>query len=357
MRVATPSPLDAGRRHRIGLALRADSVSLWLGAALNFTSRRVTDASDSGKRRRDVTRRYRPWPYRSVLTRSCATPFGRLTAAVAFTGELIRYRDMQLDHIIPQSLQGDELHHLLEASGLDAEWRVHDLQNVVPSCAACNGSKRDRLANPRQIMLLTLTAKSRVATVKKLSDKFAREARGDKVRALIEYAMRGGEITREDLNNARQLAEASPIVRLATTVNFIDLTVSEVSQDDIERFRHEILANTYITMELLDRTRRTIATVAEYDDARANGGFPSTATDLRIEGFFKNARAILRAVAIAQPAEISFVEQPHAGVCDLDLLPASLLQHLGERDVGRPRGPLPYDRKLCALSKRLDRGS
>jgi hypothetical protein len=53
---------------------------------------------------------------------------------------------------------------------------------------------------------------------------------------------------------------------------------------------------------------------------------------LRIEGFFKNASAVFRAVAIAQPPERSFVSRPHVGICDVDLLPSSLLQGLGARE-------------------------
>jgi len=134
----------------------------------------------------------------------------------------------------------------------------------------------------------------------------------------------------DEVEEVRITAAGGPI-RLNKPLDFIDVAISELTVADIGRLRHQLL-RVSITMEFRDGTLTTVTSVQEYDDALAGGAFAPTAMDLRLEGIFKNASAIFRAVAIAQAPDRSHISRPHVGVSDLDLLPSTLIQWVGTCD-------------------------
>jgi hypothetical protein len=56
----------------------------------------------------------------------------------------ITFSEMELDHLIPKSLQGKELAEVLALHGIDENFDLDSLENLVPSCRQCNGGKGDR---------------------------------------------------------------------------------------------------------------------------------------------------------------------------------------------------------------------
>lgn len=246
--------------------------------------------------------------------------------------ENIRYREFEVDHIIPQTLAGVELQQILEASGLPQDWNIQNLENLVAACSMCNRKKSDRLSSPRQMILLTTGAKAHVPIVEALIERYTREDRSDKVRAFLEQALLSGDFTSDDFEKMKKMAVGTGAVSLTTPINFADIALSELSAVDIARLREQRLNAITIEMQMPDKKRRTISSVADYDRAKADCGFAITATDLRCEGHYKNASAIFQAVALAEEPARSFIRSPRVGVCDIELLPASLLQSLGPLD-------------------------
>lgn len=55
----------------------------------------------------------------------------------AYCGRKIEYKDMQVDHFIPQNM--DYVFVMGDVSGVDS---VDDLQNLMPACRMCNHYKR-----------------------------------------------------------------------------------------------------------------------------------------------------------------------------------------------------------------------
>jgi hypothetical protein len=263
-----------------------------------------------------------------------------------YCGDPVRFRDMELDHIVPQSLVGEALYELLETAGLPRDWDLQDYSNIVPACRPCNRSKRALLPRPAQIVLLTTRAAARAPVVRTLEDKYRRDAGADRVRALLEGAIGGGILTREDVDEMLiGVASRAAAVRLSSPVDFIDVAISELTEQDVDRLRQQPLRAGAISMEFPGGERRDVASVAEYEQARREGAYPPTATDMRREGALKRASAIFRAVAMAQPPERSFISRPHVGVCDIDLLPSSLLEYLGTREC--------WDKEWQPLRERL----
>jgi HNH endonuclease len=100
----------------------------------------------------------------------------------AWCGVPIRFADMEIDHIIPKSLAGDELRDALNLHGLPEEFELDSVRNLVPSCRKCNGDKQARVPPDRPIITMML------------------ESAAGRERTVLEEAK--AEITRRDLSVA-----------------------------------------------------------------------------------------------------------------------------------------------------------
>ncbi len=59
--------------------------------------------------------------------------------------EPIAYDEMELDHLIPKSLAGQELSEALEMHSLPDDYDLESTRNKVPACRQCNGIKSKRI--------------------------------------------------------------------------------------------------------------------------------------------------------------------------------------------------------------------
>lgn len=66
--------------------------------------------------------------------------------------------DMQVDHIIPETLLGDpeRLAKVRELFGLPTDFDINTYSNWLPACSKCNNIKRDRVFEPAPIFLIQL---------------------------------------------------------------------------------------------------------------------------------------------------------------------------------------------------------
>jgi hypothetical protein len=73
-----------------------------------------------------------------------------------------------------------------------------------------------------------------------------------------------------------------------------------------------------------------VRTVREYQRAAEDGYFGMTTFDMKMESFFVTTSGVLTALAACRPSSSSFIRTPQVGLCDIDLLPSSLLIRFGE---------------------------
>lgn len=73
-------------------------------------------------------------------------------------GKPIAFSQMELDHLIPKSLEGEKLSEVLRLHGIPDGYDLDSLENLVPSCRQCNGGKGDRPPPDRPIITMMLQA-------------------------------------------------------------------------------------------------------------------------------------------------------------------------------------------------------
>ena len=64
----------------------------------------------------------------------------------AYCGELIPFNDLEIDHILPESLldNPEKLEKIKLEYGLGSEFDINNYSNWLPSCSSCNNRKRNR---------------------------------------------------------------------------------------------------------------------------------------------------------------------------------------------------------------------
>lgn len=78
------------------------------------------------------------------------------------------FRDVDIDHVVPQDLKGVHLLRVLADLGLPKDFDLHDPANLAPIHKTCNGEKRNAFDTgaPRIVRQLQLVAKRRAAVIR-----------------------------------------------------------------------------------------------------------------------------------------------------------------------------------------------
>lgn len=125
----------------------------------------------------------------------------------------IDLKTMQVDHVIPESLQDDpeRLREVLRVLGRPEGFNLNSYENWLPACGPCNNRKRNRVFSPSPLIQLELDrAEEKASSVRKLAEKVVREREIAAALNTIERAAEQEELSSEALV---QLAALIPFHR------------------------------------------------------------------------------------------------------------------------------------------------
>ncbi|MFI7590410.1 HNH endonuclease [Micromonospora sp. NPDC049359] len=101
-------------------------------------------------------------------------------------GEQLTFSEMEVDHIIPQSLVGKDLRKALCLHGLSHDYDVQAPPNLLPSCRRCNSIKSARIApNTPIISILLQSAERRAKRVSTRAANFKADRKVDEAFNLL----------------------------------------------------------------------------------------------------------------------------------------------------------------------------
>ena len=248
--------------------------------------------------------------------------------ACAYCGEPLRFREMHIDHIVPEYLaeKPAEWEIVRSSLGLSQDFDLRSYANLLPSCSACNSRKLASILSNTPVHLAQAGRKQNHVIA--LRDKIKVEIAADKLRIAISAALEVGTISRQQA--ALMIAEPNLQTYISGTV--LDLIQPDLLHDmtvedyeaclDIQATSHPIEVG--LTHD--GRVREVIATLREYRDKMAVGYFPSTQADMNNAYiYFEMPLGMLSILRQSAFAETSFVREPYVGLADIVLLPSSLL--------------------------------
>jgi len=117
-------------------------------------------------------------------------------------GEPIRYRDVTIDHVIPESLDDkpDELMRIKTLYGLSSEFQVNDYCNWVPCHGTCNSSKQDHVFKGSPVIVIILEGIGRrAAAAARIEERIINEKRIDSIVGKLDALVEKEAISRAEL--------------------------------------------------------------------------------------------------------------------------------------------------------------
>jgi hypothetical protein len=260
----------------------------------------------------------------------------------AYCGELIPLRDLEIDHILPESLKDrpHELTRLKGELGLPPEFALNSLNNLLPSHGRCNLRKADQVFESSRLRYFLEVAEKRLDAVCRLVPGLELQASKERLLGAVQSGLESGNLDFSDLVG---VAIGAKGFLLHTGIEF------ENGEWDgrTDSKQIEALLDTPVAIGGFPEPAgvqfvspsggsMVVKTCREFRAATAANYRPLDNSNLKMSLPLMRASAVLEAASCARLAAISYVKSPHVGLADLRLLPAYLVPrvHSGERQGG-----------------------
>jgi hypothetical protein len=262
--------------------------------------------------------------------------------------EFVTFADLDIDHVIPSYLkeQPEELAKLLDEYGLDNEFDVDSLLNLVPSHRHCNLQKKSQiLPKSRAIHFLSI-AESKFNKACKIELEIKEQIQKDKFMILLQVALDEGRISRDELNSLIVGYSGSQnMFEVLTALPFVDSELKGfISSTDIDSLYDRPILPRFQGLDYLTMARGTwsdeesikVYTCREWVEAIRDGYHARSTYDIKEETFFKNVYSLVVALAQAKVPRKRFISDLNASISNFNLLPVTLLPDLsGDRELKR----------------------
>lgn len=122
----------------------------------------------------------------------------------------LTFREMEIDHLIPESLDDEELAAVIAMHSLPADYGLQEWRNLIPACHVCNQDKSRRIApqTPRMGLLLE-DAEKRAPEIEKHAAAFTKKKGFDKALGVVLATAAAGAL---DADAAQQLRAALEVI-------------------------------------------------------------------------------------------------------------------------------------------------
>jgi hypothetical protein len=257
------------------------------------------------------------------------------TKRCAYCGDPIQLRDLEIDHILPESLENDpeKLERLITEYGLSTQFGINSALNFLPSHCLCNSRKTNRIFNQSNTRYFLEIAKGKLDVVERLISALELQVTKERILGAVKAGIESGKLEMDDITHVAYDVKGFP---LSTRIDFQDGPWDGQDRTDgIEELldRPILFGGTRSIdgVEFVNGSGGSMAvrTCREYRAAKAARYYAPTTFAMKMEGFVSAASAILDAVSRAQLPAISYLKSPHVGVADLHLLPKDVLSKFG----------------------------
>ena len=251
-----------------------------------------------------------------------------------YCGKPLLFKELVIDHVIPEKIakNAQQVDDLRITHGLGAGFDIAGDENLAPACHACNTDKIDRVFSPEHAALILTQVEDRLSKVNRLKARYQKQAIDDDMMLGVSMALERGLISPAEVGNIlRRYETGDPEVNLYQSLQFVGgVSVAALRRSEVGRLFDEPVAllncqPAHLDVEHSDGRRREIRTTREYRDAIAQGFIPTCNAMVKIAALFDRPLAVFTAIERAQPARVSFIREPRAGIIDLKYMPVSML--------------------------------
>jgi hypothetical protein len=273
------------------------------------------------------------------------TTFDNLTRSALWTAykcicfycsQPLDWGDLHIDHIIPESLtQKDEkFEKVKENLGLEKDFNLNELYNLVPSHSKCNHRKSDNFFSKSTTLFYLSIADKTAFKVKLEIEKLKKNKNKGLILSKLQSALSSNTINEKDLRKILIEAEKRnwniKEIKLPFGVEFIDKIYDTFYLDtDFSALLDNklLIHNDEDSLELVNDNNEkvNVSTLNEWKKASIEGFYPLTTYAIKSASIFTFFEELIEALEKAKMPKVSFISEPWLEIDMLDYLSPSIL--------------------------------
>ena len=246
----------------------------------------------------------------------------------------IDFKDLNIDHIIPESISKQKLKELILEYGLNESFMINGFENLVPTHRICNQRKTDDVFNKASILYYLGLNVKKVESVKAEIEKLKRKNYFNKFHSKIVSALEQDYINVDELakiiNEKRNFDWTEKEIKLPIAIHFddglFDTFYFDKSFDDLYD-KKIIFGGVFESINLINDSDEdiTISTLREWMEATKKGFYPLTTKAIKLSENVDFLGNLLMAVEKAKLPKVSFLDEPWISINNLDYLSPKIL--------------------------------
>lgn len=253
-----------------------------------------------------------------------------------YCSQPLDWGDLHIDHIIPESLvqKDKEFEKIKEEFGLDKDFKLNKLYNLVPSHSKCNLRKSDGFFSKNTTLFyLAITNKTELKVNLEI-EKLIRNKNKGLILSKLQSALYSNTINEKDLRKILIEAEKhnwnSKEIKLPFGVEFIDKIYDTFYLDtdfSVLLDNKLLMHNDEDFLELVNENdeKVNVSTLNEWKKASNEGFYPYTTYAIKSSSTFTFFEELINALEKAKMPKVSFISEPWLEIDMLDYLSPSIL--------------------------------
>jgi|GEM_PF-784023 len=253
--------------------------------------------------------------------------------------ELVKFSDLDVDHIIPHSLleQKEKLERLKEEYGLPRAFEVDSLTNLIPSHRHCNLQKLGKVLPKNRALHFLSIAEAKALKAERIKAGIKRQMEQDNVTVLVQTALDAGLLSPGQMTVLlASYSKGRNIFEIVESLPFRDERLKGFfSSSDIDLLYERPILPRPHGLEQLEMIRDagektekiSVVSCREWAEAVEDGFFTCSTYDMKEEAFFRRVYAIVTCLAQARVPNVSYLSD---GIANVDILPITILPSLSE---------------------------
>ncbi|MFA5879104.1 MAG: HNH endonuclease signature motif containing protein [Candidatus Margulisiibacteriota bacterium] len=250
-----------------------------------------------------------------------------------FCDELIIFKDLNIDHIIPEKFLSnkDDLKKYLKKIGLKESFEINSYNNWVPCCRKCNLEKGGNLYNKNTILHYLEVIKNKVPKIILLEEKIKKRLEKEKWNLTVSVALENGKISVSEINQLMNNHKVNSEIkfRISSEIEFVNRIFREwITQDDL----YELLLlpvktgsqedeGVYLTDPKNDNEKINVKNCKDYSYYTEKGYYPYTTIDIKIAASFEKICGVVQALKKATIPSFTSISDLNISVNNFELLP------------------------------------
>lgn len=233
-----------------------------------------------------------------------------------YTGIPLDYQDMEIDHIIPESL-ADKIDEIKSDYGLDKDFNINGCENLVPTRHDINNRKSNTLFDKATTLYYISLAKSHKDKILNLYKNKQKTHKAGCTLKSIEMFIENGSVTIDDvkllLEKIMEEKWVNSIIKLNIPIYFKDLPISEIPILH-NYFNYEVKPlelygdGNGLTLFNDENKKIYVQTLQEWKDALEKNFYPLRSSDIKMSAYFIHLEGLFSALSMSRKPLISFVK-------------------------------------------------